>query len=68
MHTVQCLMQETTTSPNTLALHIISISEPDRTSGTMISAHASKMLLVLPLCALFTSSGLEAGKAASSHA
>ena len=34
----------------------------------MTSAQASKMLLVLPLCALFTSSGLEAGKAARSQA
>ena len=36
--------------------------------GTIASAQASKMLLVLPLCALFTSFGRAAGNAARSHA
>lgn len=41
---------------------------PAPTWGTMTSAHASKMLEVDPLCALFTSCGLDLGKAAPSQA
>jgi hypothetical protein len=35
--------------------------------GTIASAQASKMLLVLPLCALLTNSARERGKAARSQ-
>lgn len=38
------------------------------TCGTMISAQASKMLEVDPLCALFTSWGRDRGNAAPSQA
>ena len=71
---------EATTTSNHIHVHVPAISiaaalqhctragQPLLTLGTMASAHASKMLLVLPLCALFTSCGAAWGKAVCSQA